>query len=104
MKKMNNLITAILVLVAIIITMGAVIYVLIKRLNVNKNKIENLECKLSCAKENISQLSAYIDKINKIKADEKSVSQQIQEAKSDEEVFNIIANIVSDNNSRVQND
>lgn len=101
---MNNLITAILVLVAIIITMGEVIYVLIKRLKVNKNKIENLECKLSCAKENISQLSAYIDKINKIKADEKSVSQQIKEAKSDEEIFNIIANIVSDNNSRVQND
>lgn len=98
-----NATTLILILFAIIVMMGAVVYILIKRLKANKKEIENLENKLSYAKENVSQLSAYIDKINKIKADEKSISQQIKEAKSDEEVFSIIANIVSDNNSRVQN-
>lgn len=98
-----NVTTLILILFAIIVMMGAVVYILIKRLKANKKEIENLENKLSYAKENVSQLSAYIDKINKIKSDEKSISQQIKEAKSDEEVFSIIANIVSDNNSRVQN-
>lgn len=98
-----NTFTIILILFAVIVIMGAVIYVLIKKLKSDKKEIENLESKLSYAKENVTQLSAYIDKLQKIKADEKTISQKIKEAKNDEEVFSIIANIVSDNNNRVQN-
>lgn len=99
-----NTFTLVLVMLAIIITMGAVIYVLAKGRKADKKEIDRLESNLYYAKENVTQLSAYIDKLQKIKADEKSVSQKIKEAKSDEEVFSIIASIVADNNNRVQND
>ena len=95
--------TFILVLFAIIVTMGAIIYALIKQNRSNKKEIENLNSRLESAKINIEQLSKYIDDILKIKSDEKSISQKIKEAESDEEVYNIIADIIADNNNIVQN-
>ena len=95
--------TFILVLFAIIVTMGAIIYALIKQNRSNKKEIENINSRLESAKVNIEQLSKYIDDILKIKSDEKSISQKIKEAESDEEVYNIIADIIADNNNRVQN-
>lgn len=100
---MNITLTIFLVMTAVIITMGGIIYVLIKSRKADRKEIERLESTLSYAKENVTQLSSYIDKLQKIKAEEKSISQQIKEAKSDEEVYSIIARIVSDNNNRVQN-
>ena len=94
--------TFILVLFAIIVTMGAIIYALIKQNRSNKKEIENLNSRIESAKVNIEQLSKYIDDILKIKSDEKSISQKIKEAESDEEVYNIIADIIADNNNRVQ--
>lgn len=95
--------TFILVLFAIIVTMGAIIYALIKQNRSNKKDIENLNSRLESAKVNIGQLSKYIDDILKIKSDEKSISQKIKEAESDEEVHNIINDIIALNNNRVQN-
>ena len=95
--------TFILVLIAIIITMGAVIYVLGKTIKSNKKELAQMQTRLESARVNIEQLSEYIDKLLKIKSDEKSVSQKIKEAESDEEVYNIIADIVGANNQRVQN-
>ena len=95
--------TFILVLFAIIVTMGAIIYALIKQNRSNKKEIENLNSRLESAKVNIEQLSKYIDDILKIKSEERSISQKIKEAESDEEVYNIIADIIADNNNRVQN-
>lgn len=95
--------TFILVLIAIIVTMGAIIYALEKKIKSNKKELAQMQTRLESARVNIEQLSKYIDKLMNIKADEKSVSQKIKEAESDEEVFNIIADIVSANNQRVQN-
>ena len=94
--------TFILVLLAIIVTMAGVIYALIKSNKANKKELAETKNRLESARVNIEQLSKYIDDILKIKADEKSISQKIKEAESDEEVFNIIANIVGTNNNRVQ--
>ena len=99
---MNSL-TIILILLAIIAILGGVIYVLIKNIKSKKKEIQNLNSRLESAKINTEQLSKYIDEVLKIKSDEKSISQKIKEAESDEEVYNIIANIVADNNNRVQN-
>ena len=96
--------TFILVLFAIIVTMGAIIYALIKQNRSNKKEIENLNSCLVSAKVNIEQLSKYIDDILKIKSDEKSISQKIKEAESDEEVHEIIDSIIALNNNRVRND
>ena len=95
--------TVILILIAVVVTLGAVVYVLSKSLKARKKEIADLNARLQSAKTNIEQLSAYIDKLMKIKSDEKSISQKIKDAENDEEVFNIIADIVGANNNRVQN-
>ena len=97
-----SFVTVVLILIAIIAIMGGVIFALIR--DIKSLKKENAETKnrLESARVNIEQLSKYIDDILKIKADEKSISQKIKEAESDEEVFNIIADIVGTNNNRVQ--
>lgn len=97
-----NTLTIVLTFTAVVITMGAVIYVLGKSRRADKKEIKRLENLLSYAKENITQLTTYIDKLRKIKTDEQSITQRIKEAKSDEEVYSIIADIISDNNNRVQ--
>lgn len=99
---MNSL-TIILVLVAIIAIAGGIIYVLIKDLNKQKKEIAELNTRLQSARINIEQLSKYIDDVLKIKNEEISISQKIKEAENDEEVYEIIAGIVADNNNRVQN-
>ena len=98
-----NSIIVILVLLVIIAVMGGIIYFLIKGLKSKKAEIQNLNNRLESAKINIEQLSAFVDKLLEIKTDEKSVSEKIKEAETDEEVFNIIAGIVNSNNNRVQN-
>lgn len=101
---MSFTVTLILVLIAVIITMGGIIFVLVKSARSKKKEIADLYAKLSSARVNIEQLSKYVDKLQKIKSEEKSISNKIKEAKTDEEVFKIIADIVADNNNRVQND
>lgn len=98
-----SFVTVVLILIAIIAIMGGVIFALIR--DIKSLEKENAETKnrLESARVNIEQLSKYIDDLLKIKSDEKSVSQKIKEAESDEEVFNIIADIVGANNNRVQN-
>jgi Na+-transporting methylmalonyl-CoA/oxaloacetate decarboxylase gamma subunit len=100
---MNFTVTLILVLIAVIVTLGAVVYVLAKRIKEIKKEKSDLQNRLESARVNVEQLSKYIDKVLKIKSDEKSISQKIKEAESDEEVYNIIADIIADNNNRVQN-
>ena len=92
----------ILICIAIIALMGLVIYLLIKQNRAEKKQIEELKTNLQSARVNVEQLSKYIDKLLEIKADEKTVSEKIKEAESDEEVFNIIADIVNSNNQRMQ--
>ena len=94
----------ILVLIALIIILGAVVYGLYKNNKAKKKELAETQAKLESARANVEQLSKYIDKVLKIKTDEKSISQKIKEAQSDEEVFNIIADIVGTNNQRMQND
>lgn len=98
-----SFVTVALILIAIIAIMGGVIFAFIR--DIKSLKKENTETKnrLESARVNIEHLSKYIDDLLKIKSDEKSVSQRIKEAKNDEEVFNIIADIVGANNNRVQN-
>ena len=100
---MNFTVTLILVLIAVIVTLGAVVYVLAKRIKEIKKEKSDLQNRLESPRVNVEQLSKYIDKVLKIKSDEKSISQKIKEAESDEEVYNIIADIIADNNNRVQN-
>ena len=100
---MNFTITLFLILIALVIVLCLVVYILSKNLKAKKKELSETQARLESARVNIEQLSEYIDKLMKIKSDEKSISQKIKDAKNDEEVFNIIADIIADNNNRVQN-
>ena len=93
----------ILVGVVIIIALAAVIYGLLKDRKLLKNQIKELTADIEKAMFNISQLADYIDKVQKIKSEEQKISEQIKEAKSDEEVYSIISNLIKSNNDKLRN-
>ena len=62
-----NTLTIILILLAIIVICGAVIYSLIKMLQKNKKEIQSLNNELNSARENVRQLSDYIKNSDKIR-------------------------------------
>ena len=99
-----NTLTIILVMFAIIVMCGAVIYSLIKMLQKNKKEIQSLNNELNSAHENVKQLTDYIRNSDKIRKEEKEIAEKIKEAKTDEEVHSIINDIIALNNNRVQND
>ena len=99
-----NTLTIILVMVAIIVTMGGIIYVLVKRSKEQKKQIMVLQNEINSARENVKQLTDFIRNSDKIRKEEKEIAEKIKEAKTDEEVHNIINDIIALNNSRVQND
>lgn len=99
-----NKITIYLVFIAVIITLIGVIYVLVKDKKSLNREIISLKNALSSARQNIIQLTDYIEKLRKIKKENGKLSDKIKNAKTDEEIYNVIADIISDNNDRVQND
>lgn len=99
-----NTLTIILVMVAIIVTMGGIIYALIKDRKAQKKEIQELKNEINSARENVKQLTDFIRNSDKIRKEEKQIAEKIKEAKTDEEVHNIINDIIALNNSRVQND
>lgn len=99
-----NTLTLILIMLAIIVMMGAVIYILIRDKKAQKKENEKLSDELTSALANLNSMRDYIEKILAIKADTKTNVEKIKEAKNDEEVINILADIISANNNRVQND
>lgn len=99
-----NTLTIILTMIAIIVMMGGVIFALLKDRKLKKKETEKLQDKLTSALANLNSMRDYIQKILAIKSDTKTNVEKIKEAKTDEEVINILANIISANNNRVQND
>ena len=97
-----NTLTVILVFFAIIVMCGAVIYILIKDHIKQKKEIQELKNEINSARENVKQLSEYIKNSDKIRKEEKEIAEKIKEAKTDEEVHNIINDIIALNNARVQ--
>lgn len=99
-----NTLTIILIMVAIIVTMGGIIYVLIRDRKAQKKEIQELKNEINSARENVKQLSDFIRNSDKIRKEEKQIAEKIKEAKTDEEVHEIINSIIALNNNRVQND
>lgn len=98
-----NTLTIILAMVAIIAIMGGVIYALIRDGKKRKQEIKELQNEIISARENVKQLTNFIKNSDKIRKEEKQIAEKIKEAKSDEEVHNIINDIIALNNNRVQN-
>ena len=96
-----NTLTIILVMLAIIVMLAAVVYVeyqQIKKLNQRKKE---LEASYREAQRNIAFLVKHQQEIAEIKTAEGEKLEQIAEAKTDEEIFEIINSVVAINNSKL---
>ena len=93
-----NSITSILILLAIILTLSVIVYYQGKEKKETKKELEKVQALYDSAKKNIEQLEIYIQKWQKIKEDEEKTGKKIDEAKTDEELYNIISDIIRNNN------
>lgn len=98
-----NMIIFYLVILACFVTMAGIITALIRDIKKLKEENRQLNCKLDTARNNVEQLTNYIKSTDRIRKEEKKIAEEIKDAKTDEEVHSIISNIISLNNSRVQN-
>jgi len=87
---------------AVIIFLILVLVIVIKSLNSLKKENKRLEGELEQAKTNIAYLYRNAKEIAKIEKDEKKVAEEIKNAKSDEEIFDIVNTVIAANNSRVR--
>ena len=96
-------ITFYLIILACFVTMIGIITALIRDIKKLKEENRQLNCRLDTARNNVEQLTEYIQSIDIIHKEERKIAEEIKDAKSDEEVHSIISNIIALNNSRVQN-
>ena len=91
-----------LIEVAVIVVLILLLVIVFKTLSSLKKENKRLEGELEQAKTNIAYLYRNAKEIAKIEKDEKKVSEEISNAKSDEEIFNIVNTVIAANNSRVR--
>ncbi len=97
-----SVLTPWLVCVALLLTLVSVVYVAIKTSKAQKKEIKTLTARLENQKVIAENLVKHSEELSKIKGDKEEVAQKISEAKTDEEVNEIINNLVRDNNNRVR--
>ena len=93
-----NTVTSILILLAAILTLSVILYYQIKDKKEIKKELEKVQPLYDSARKNIAQLELYIKKWQKIKEDEEKTGEKIDEAKTDKELYNIINDIIRNNN------
>lgn len=91
-----------LVEAAVIVILIQILVIIFKTLSSLKKENKRLEGELEQAKTNIAYLYRNAKEIAKIEKDEKKVSEEIRNAKSDEEIFNVVNTVIAANNSRVR--
>ena len=96
-----NTLTIILVVLALIVILCAVIYALIKKIKKLQKRNKELETSYNEAKRNVAFLVKHQKEIEEIKVSEGEKLGDIAEAKTDEEIFEIINNVVAFNNSKL---
>lgn len=91
-----------LAIVGVAVIVFGVIDVLYRKNKELKKTIADLNHDLAVARVNVKQMAIFIDKLTAIKSERTEIEQRLKDAKNDEEVYEIISDIVSANNSRVQ--
>ena len=97
-----NPITPWLVCVALVVALVSVIYVAIKTSKSKTQEIKWISAELEKQKQNVVYLVKHAEEVAKIGRDKDKVQEAIQNAKTDEEVVDVINSIVSANNNRVR--
>ena len=93
-----------LILALIIAICIIVIYFNFKALKKEKKKSKDLEEKNRVIRRNLAILKDNSTAIHEIKQQKTKIDMKIKEAKTDEEVNNVLCDILDFNNSRVQDD
>ncbi len=94
---MNNIL---LIVILFLISILGLISLLYKK--ERKQRLQS-ETNLKIAEKNIKILQDYAKAIVEIKEKRTGIDMQIKEAKSDEDVFNVISTIIRSNNDRMHN-
>lgn len=87
---------------AFLIMFCGVFYGYIVKARNDKEEKKRLEEELSKKQELITELYKHSDEITKIRKTQSQIDQKINEAKTDEEISNIISGILAANNDRVR--
>lgn len=91
-----------LVLVVAIISLSITVYCLIKTINKYKADCKTLENQNQKQIDNLKNLALYIKELTSIENTKSETEKRIKEVTTDEEVNNIVSDIISNNNNRVQ--
>lgn len=97
-----NLITPWLVCVALFVMLVSAVFVGIKTLKAKSDEVKRLDGELEKQKQNMAYLVKHAEEIAKIESDEDKMQEEIRNAKTDEEVVDIINAIINLNNARVR--
>ena len=87
---------------AVIVILILLLVIISKTLSSLKKENKRLEGELEQSKTNIAYLYRNAQEIAKIEKDEKKVSEEIKNAKSDEEIFDVVNAVIAANNARVR--
>jgi predicted Holliday junction resolvase-like endonuclease len=93
----------ILILSGVIFLLIVAIVILFLILKKKNKEVRDLSGEVKALQSSIKILSEYIKRINDIKTDKEDFAERIAGAESDEEIENILNDIISANNGRVQN-
>lgn len=96
-----NTLTLYLVIIALIAMLAGVVYVSIKSMQKAKADRIKYENEIASLKKNIAQLVHHAEELAEIKHDQKETESALQEAKTDEEIADIVAAVINANNSRM---
>ena len=94
-----NTLTIILVMLAVIVILVAVIWAEFKQIKQLKERKKALEASYEEAQRNIAFLVKHQKEIAEIKTEEGEKLEQIAEAKTDEEIFEIVNSVIAPNHS-----
>jgi predicted Holliday junction resolvase-like endonuclease len=93
---------AYLIMGLIILVLLVLVIIFIKCLISSSKKNKELKKQLQARNENIKQLLIHSEQLVTINQKKTDVYKQLAEAKSDEEINKIIANLISSNNNKLQ--
>lgn len=93
---------AYLIMGLIILVLLGLVIIFIKCLISSSKKNKELKKQLQARNENIKQLLTHSEQLVTINQKKTDVYKQLAEAKSDEEINKIIANLISSNNNKLQ--
>lgn len=79
------------------------IYISIKIINVERKENARLSATVEKLKMNMSQVITYSKNIEKIKTNGNQFYQKLEQAKTNEEINNIVNELISNNNNILQN-